>query len=441
MSGVNGSGHDSALTMEPEGGVSPSVDDEAIRDLQIEQLFDDEVDVERCTTEEGGKQCLLVANHDADINATPHLFELPEPVDPDTDEDDDDEGFSASDLTEDQIKNGLANLSGGVATSQDIENAARAEEGLPPKGQSELPLDFGPFNADAALKAIFEKNAEIKSLQADYDEKKEWASDAKKELDKANRALVAIIDSLKNRRQQALNPSQPYLREVTDAAPASSACPWELAHPGQKCPICTAAAEKKLVPAVESEVHPEHEGHAAIAEAARVQNVLIPLQKKLVTVNLFVTIDDLQPLASEDLSALITYADEPSVMPPQLFTRTCVAAEHGTLVQICGRCERPLLSVTDESISPSAVVGWYPTGARVGLQCGVVTEAGEPATPAAQAETEPTRTIKSRGSRKTARKEPEKERARQADAGRRASDKQPKTPKAKKSAKRGKAKR
>lgn len=56
---TNGSG--AALTMEPEGGVAPLMDEEAIRDQQIKQLFDDAVDAERCQAEEDGKQCVLVA--------------------------------------------------------------------------------------------------------------------------------------------------------------------------------------------------------------------------------------------------------------------------------------------------------------------------------------------------------------------------------------------
>lgn len=339
--------------------------------------------------------------------------------------------FDASELTTDDINAGLQNLSGGIATSQDIENAARAEEGLPPKGQSELPLDFGPFNADAALKAIFEKQAEIKTLQADYDEKKDEAKEAKSELDKANRALVAIIDALKNRRQQALNPSQPYLREVNDAAPSlgNSRCPWERDHPGQSCPICTAAQAKDITPALESAVHPENEKHAETAEAARVLKVLAPLTLELKKVNVFALPDELAALSTEDLQSLQLYVEEPSPIPPQIFAKTCRAAERGSIIQVCQSCERVLLDIT-------AGVEPYPVDARVGFQCGayvapdsetlinaVADSAVDLAAEEAKAE-EATRKPRSHAKRNRARKtEPEQERAQQVASGRAATEK------------------
>lgn len=453
MSGTNGSMGESPLTMVPEGGVE--VLDEVTRDLQVAQLFDDSEDLQRCESEQDGKQCLLVADHDATERdePTPHLYTLPEPIDPDADDspvsdrdggEDDDEIEFIGEMTEEQVKAGLQNLSGGVATAQDIENAARAEEGLPPLEAAGL-LDFGPFNPDNALKAIFEKSAEVRELQADYERKKDLAKDAKTELDIASKALVNIIESLKNRRTQALNPSQPFLRDVSgDAAAPSmtqSRCPWEREHPGQSCPICTAANAKDLVPALESEVHPEHEGHAAIAEAARVQNVLIPLTKQLQGVNIFVTVEDLQTLSTEDLEALRSYASEPTVMPPHIITKTCIAAKPGILAQVCGTCERVLLSITDPA-DPDTVVGWYPDGARVGLQHVVQTieQALEPPT-SDEAPRKPRSHAKKNAARKV---EPERERAQQTEAGRKAAAKKPTrrhNDKPAKAAKRGKAKR
>lgn len=231
---------------------------------------------------------------------------------PDLTSDDETHEF-IGEITEEQIKAGLSNLSGGIADSQDIENAARAEESLPPLERAGL-LDFGPFNSDAALKAIFEKSAEVRELQADYERKKDLAKDAKGELDIASKALVNIIESLKNRRTQALNPSQPFLKDVSADAPSvsTSRCPWERQHPGQSCPICTRAAAEDLVPALESEVHPEHEGHATVAEAARVKNVLEPLADKLRGFKIFTESIELQQLSTEDLNALIAYVDEPT---------------------------------------------------------------------------------------------------------------------------------
>lgn len=419
MSEPNGSMGESALTMEPETGAAAT-----------EESTVESTDAWTCVC--------------GTVNDPDHL---PEDGDPDIctscgasaflqDEEDPGDEDGAGTPTIDDIKAGLQNLSGGIATSQDIENAARAEEGLPPKGQSDLPLDFGPFNPDAALKAIFEKQAEIIGLQADYAEKKEWANDAKKELDKANVGLVNIIESFKKRRQQALHPSQPYLREVSDtAAPAKASCPWERDHPGQDCPICSRAKAEQLVPAVESEVHPEHEGHTAVAEAARVKNVLDPLADKLVALNVFTESIELQQLTTEELTALIAYAEEPTPMPPQLVARCCRAAEPGSIVQVCLACEQVLHTGTNGGTP-------YPVGALVGFNCkAYVPRTGDaPVEEAVSAPpaTEPVRTIKPRGTaKKRSRKQPEQERVKQTEAGRKAA----KAPKAKTAAKRAKGKR
>jgi len=343
------------------------------------------------------------------------------------------EEFSPSDLTEDQVKAGLANLSGGIATAQDVENAARAEEGLPPLESAGL-LDFGPFNPDAALKAIFDKSVEVDLLRSSWQRKAEDAKDAKKEYEIGSSALLNLINTFKLRRQHALNPSQPYLKDVSGDAPApslsTSRCPWERDHPGQSCPICTAAQAKDLVPALESEVHPEHEGHAAVAESARVKNVLEPLAEKLRAVNVHATAPDLQPLSTDDLNALIAYADEPTPMPPQLIARCCRAAEPGTLLQVCQNCDRVLVEFVGEATA-------YPVDALVGFECGAyrpteVAPASRIEEPPTQS-TEPVRTIKPRGSKKTARKQPEQEHAKQVESGRKATTK--------KAAKRGKGRR
>lgn len=320
------------------------------------------------------------------------------------------EPFDASGMTPEQIAAGLRGLSGGIATAQEVENAARSEEGLDPL----LPLDFGPFNPDTALKAIFEKSAEVRELQSNYETKKEAASDAKKELDIAAKALVNIIESLKHRRTQALNPTQPYLRPVDDAA-AGSGCPWEREHPGQVCPICSAAQAKDIVPALESAVHPNHEQHVDTAQAAHLLT-LAPLAKKLEAVNLFVTVEDLETLSADDQMALESYTSEPTVIPPQLLARCCCAAEPGTILQVCQRdeCVRELVEFVTEASA-------YPVGALVGFQCAAYQPAAvEPFEPPVNEppQVEPTRTIKARGSKKRAKKEPEEERAKQTDAGR-----------------------
>jgi hypothetical protein len=210
-----------------------------------------------------------------------------------------------------------------------------------------------------------------------------------------------------------LNPSQPFLRDVSsDAAPASSTCPWERAHPGQSCPICTRANAEDLVPALESEVHPEHEGHEAIAEAARVTNVLEPLVGKLHHVNVFTDSSELQQLTTDDLNALIAYADEPTPMPPQLIARCCRAAEPGSIMQVCQNCAKVLQSA-NSGVAP------YPVNALVGFDCAAYRPAdvAPVETAVEEPKTEPTRTITPRGSKKRARKEPEQERAKQVTEG------------------------
>jgi hypothetical protein len=293
------------------------------------------------------------------------------------------------------VKAGLDAMAGGVATAQDVENAARAEEGLPPKEPS-LPLSFGgPFKADAALKAIFDKTVEITKLQLIYNERKEEAAEAKKDLDKAQTSLVNIIEAL---RQQSINPT---LQDV-------SGCPWERDHPGQTCPICVEVRRVKMNPDAGSEAHPDHSGHAATAEAARVKNMLEPLTEALANVNLIATVSDLQGLSAEDLSALVSYSIEPSLIPPHVVTRCCVAAEPGTVVQQCKNCGRTLAAATDEE-------GFYNVDDLVGFEClGGTTQAVQDAdaVPDPSADVEPTKKKKIKKGRTT----PEAERAAQIDA-------------------------
>lgn len=278
---------------------------------------------------------------------------------------------------------------------------------------------------NACTECGVDKSVEVDLLRTSWQRKAESAKDAKKEYEIGGAALLNLINTFKLRRQQALNPSQPYLKDVSAEQPApvsSSTCPWEREHPGQSCPICTAANAKDLVPALESEVHPEHEGHATIAEAARVKNVLEPLAEKLRHVHVIASVEDLQQLSTEDLTAITSYADEPTPMPPQLVARCCVAAEPGSIIQVCQRCERVLIEVVTEANA-------LPVGEFVGFACeayvpreDVRVVAGETEDPPSA---EPVRTIKPRGSKKTAKKQPEQERAKQAEAGRKAAAKKP----------------
>lgn len=408
--------NDSALTMEPDGEISAVIDENTaaairkalytpeVRAAQHRQLWTPDSGDAGCTAELDGQRCLLIAYHDDAVDSTPHLFSLDELSDIEVDDDGDKPSIE-------DVKAGLQGLSGGIATAQDVENAARAEEGLPPIDQ-ELPLDFGPFNSDAALKAIFEKSAEVRVLQADFDRKKEAAKDAKGELDIAAKALVNIIESLKNRRTQALNPTQPFLADVSGDTKAAG-CPWEVAHPGQHCPICEQAKAKLITVDVNSEVHPEHAGHAAIAEAARRKTLLEPLAAQLATVNLYVEVDELAGITAEDLAQLVAYVAEPSPIPPQILARCHVAAEPGSIMQVCQRCETNLRDETNRTEDKS---DWYPVDARVGFDC----EAYQPRDvegvkePDTEAPRKPRSHAKKRANKKTA---PELERHAQATEG------------------------
>lgn len=167
-----------------------------------------------------------------------------------------------------------------------------------------------------------------------------------------------------------------------------------------------------------------------VENAARAEEGLPPLEPladQLVKFNIFTESIELQQLSTDDLNALLAYVDEPTPMPPHLVTRCCVAAEPGSIMQVCQNCEKVLHTGTNSGTP-------YPVNALVGFDCdnGKMREAlVETIKESAEAPTEATRTIKPRGSKKRAKKEPEQERARQADAGRKAAASTPKKGKAK----------
>lgn len=105
------------------------------------------------------------------------------------------QSITVTEMTPEQIAAGLDRLSGGVATAQDVENAARAEEGLPPI-EPELPLDFGPFNPDAALKSIFDKEADVSRLKAISDRKRSEANDASRDYKDGRHFLRGCMTNL-----------------------------------------------------------------------------------------------------------------------------------------------------------------------------------------------------------------------------------------------------
>lgn len=355
--------------------------------------------------------------------------------------------------------------------AQDAETVERggAPEPVAPKGtrdkpsenQSDLPLDFGPFNPDNALRAIFDKQIDVKRLEEDYDEKKEEASEAKKALDKGNRELTNLIESFRRQRQQALNPSQPFLRPVDTEAPVKPQSGCRLEREGKKCHICEEARARKLQPRTDSAVHPEHQDHETVGLRAYREYELKPLQARLLaaTPPVQLTLADLEIIDAPTIAEIVKWLDAPGPIPPQIFALSCIATAPGTMAQCCRTCDRVLATA-----KPNETTVWFVEGTLVGLECAgkggdnqeqeeeamqdseptqtpTTTDqpdqpegspglppASEPARPDAPATENPTPPVEETKARKprshatrqgTARREPERERSQQAKGNRR----------------------
>lgn len=108
-----------------------------------------------------------------------------------------------------------------------------------------LPFPRPPFDENAHLQRVFDQRAKIRGLTIEVtnaDDRAKRASEAKKDahqaLADAHAELDELIDILERERNGDVEDDLP--EPAADAAPGKKACQWEIDHPGEACPICTA---------------------------------------------------------------------------------------------------------------------------------------------------------------------------------------------------------
>lgn len=321
----------------------------------------------------------------------------------------------------------------------DVEATERVYAGVPtatpatPRAPRTGHLPFGDtrFDAAAAVRTIGDIAVEIEQLKAEWDHQKSLAADAKKAYDDRVESLLKIIDRLRTEQIRAVH--QPTLREVDDvaSAPARTSCPWEQAHPGQRCAICADREQRRTeAPGADSPEHPQHAEHEAAAEARRADE-LARLKQGLIARTFYIADAELDVLPEADLRTLVAWAQSPGVLPPPLMLRACIAAAvdpDSGQVQTCTRCGRQLWA-RDVDLHQAGLAP-YTANALVGLDCqGVALDGdGQPVAeapvegpePVATAAPEPARKPAKRGTRaKTQKHDPDAERTEQVKAGRR----------------------
>lgn len=359
-----------------------------------------------------------------DVQAMRQAEDEPTAIDPALDPELGDTGDASETLAATAALLGAA-VQEGLAPESDLEAPPAADRPRAPR-TGHLPFGDTRFNADAAVRTIGDIAIEIEQLKAEWDHQKSLAADAKKAYDERVESLLKIIDRLRTEQIRAV--TQPALREVdeVEAAPARTSCPWEQAHPGQRCAICADREQRRTdAPGADSPEHPQHLEHEAAADARRSEEIA-RLKTALVARTFYIAEAELEALPAADLRTLVAWAQSPGVVPPPLMLRACIAGAvdpDSGLVQACTRCDKQLWArATDLH---QAGLAPFTANALVGLDCQgeALDGEGQPLAAAAPSEAsvdaEPARKPAKRGTRKGATKhDPEAERAEQVKAGR-----------------------
>jgi hypothetical protein len=242
-----------------------------------------------------------------------------------------------------QIANALGNLGGGVNTADNVEEAARREEGLGDKKRVALPADAnlpfpgGRFDSQKSWDNLIRQRGVVRSCERIYNDLAGQAKEARTTLEKEQTTLNTMIDVADEKRRT--DAKQPYLKEAGDEAPTRKPCAWEREHPGRTCPICSAPTGATL-PSLANGKAPESKDHLAAAEVM-LHEGLAPLVDALRKVNIVTSTSALAVLPADDRDALAKHAAAPGVIPPAIVLTAHIAAEideHQSVQQNCTKC-------------------------------------------------------------------------------------------------------
>jgi hypothetical protein len=265
-----------------------------------------------------------------------------------------------------------------------------------------LPLVGPALTAREGLTEIARHERRVESAFRAWDDLKEEAAAAKKSYDKEVETLRAVIRRVNATIEGAeTQPALPLTMPAAAGARTPRGCPWEQAHPGKACPLCTKRGPGNEPAPRDLADHPEHPAHAEVAEdlaqteaaqalataegmpepapeappAAELVAATVPaaegesVVEQLRTLGVHATVAELEALSDEDLTALFAHLNAPGPIPPSVLMR-CHVAERpersvttGGLVQTCRACSAQL----GGEDTPT----FYPQGALVGFDCAV----------------------------------------------------------------------
>lgn len=186
---------------------------------------------------------------------------------------------------------------------------ALAQERLDEAQQAALPGVFPPFNYEGAFGEIVEQARRVELLKADYDEKKQDASDAKKSLDKASELLMKMTLEFERRRKEKA--AAPPDASEPEPGPRLIRCTWEAKHDGQACPICSHQVVALVVERILGvNVSPaDAEAHVDDVDKLLVGMEVEEVSEALQTIDTYIDDAVIRDWSPEDRKAVTLWAD------------------------------------------------------------------------------------------------------------------------------------
>jgi hypothetical protein len=358
-----------------------------IAEIQAKQRWTPATPDPRCSVEQGGVQCALIALHDSSMNATPHLFEIPlqpqpwictncgtenAPAPADALVEKCTKCDEPSPAMKRRIDVALGNHNLGVGTAEEVEATARQQEGvsgaapastnrpvdrpLPMRGTS----SGGRFDIVDAWEDLEEKRDSVLFCERDHEADVKRAKQSGQRLKEAQEAYFEAFDAFREQREKAAHQPDMFVEQERRTQFESSECEIERAT-GAPCPACQSQRAKGKPAKPGDPLHPAHAQHADVAKSLLVKD-LEELRGRLVKKALHLTIPEIQDLPVAELQVLQRYGAQRGRIPDEkaaaLIAKAHVAAEGGTDRQECRRCGEILIdrAAFDDGAKPFATM-------------------------------------------------------------------------------------
>lgn len=243
---------------------------------------------------------------------------------------------------------------------------AEAAQHLEDAQQASLPGVFPAFNYVGAFGEIVDQARLVETLKSDYDDAKQEAADAKKNLDKASELLMRMtLEFERRRREKAAEPDAPSF-----AAPSAIKCVWDQQHPEDPCDLCALGNGQAFFAGLTiAPIYAQAHADQVIEYRTKldVQATLDALDGHVYDVSA----DTAAAWSPEDRAAVRAWAsndDAPFSDMPAILGRphiAAVASGEDAMVQACAECGAVLRTWNE---SDGSIV-WLPTCARVRTDC------------------------------------------------------------------------